>query len=190
MSDTHRVAAAIDKSVANQYAIVGVGETDYGADYRAGRAKAEGYVPPTAMSLGRIAFERALADSGLERGDIDGLCASFTYGGGSPDEFAAELGLTTTHTMRGGGMMPFLAALTAVATGKCDTMAIVHSLPSRASGRQYGGQTYGGGGRDSYYYYHPWGWSSQAAHWAMMFVNYATTYGATEADLGEVAVTA
>ncbi len=91
--------------------------------------------------------------------------------------------------MPGGGMMPFQNALEALAAGACRTMAIVHSLPSRAIGRNYGGQTYSGSGRDSYYYYHPWGWSSQAAHWALMFTYYAATYGATEADLGEVAVT-
>ncbi|MGE0880281.1 MAG: thiolase family protein [Acidimicrobiia bacterium] len=189
MSDTFRHDITVDRSLSNRYAIVGVGETDYAVDYRAAREKPEGYVPPDAATLGRRAFERALADSGLDPSDVDGLCASFTYGGATPDEFAAMLGLRTSYTMRGGGMMPFLSALEAVASGKCDVMAVVHSLPSQSTGRQYGGQTYGGGGRDSYYYYHPWGWSSQAAHWAMMFTHYATTYGATEADLGEVAIT-
>src|SRR6185437_15480946 len=103
----------------------------------------------------RRAFGRALADSGLARHDIDGLCASFPYGGPEPAQFAAALGLSVRHAMRGGGMMPFLPAVQAVASGACDTIAVVHSLPSRAMGRQYGGQTYGGGGRDSYYYYHP-----------------------------------
>jgi hypothetical protein len=48
-------------------AIVGVGETDYHLDYRAARAKARGYEPPTPESLAKTAFERALADSGLKR---------------------------------------------------------------------------------------------------------------------------
>ncbi|MFI5047183.1 MAG: thiolase family protein, partial [Acidimicrobiia bacterium] len=165
------------------------GETDYGDDYRAARSRAAHDTPPDAETLGRRAFDRALADSGLERGDIDGLCASFTYGGAEPAEFARALGLTPRHAMRGGGMMPFQSVLLALASGRCDTIAVVHSLPSRAIGRQYGGQTYVGGGRDSYYYYHPWGWSSQAAHWALMFAYYAATYGVTEADLGAVAVT-
>jgi hypothetical protein len=38
-------------------------------------------------------------------------------------------------------MMPLLAAAGALAAGRCHTMAVVHSLPSRAIGRQYGGQT-------------------------------------------------
>ncbi len=189
MSDTFGQAAVLDPAASGQVAVVGVGETDYGADYRAARSAGDGFVPPDAEALGRRAFERALADSGLGRGDVDGLCASFPYGGAAPEAFAAALGVSPRHTMRGGGMMPFLAAVQAVATRQCDTMAVVHSLPSRAIGRQYGGQTYGGEGRDSYYYYHPWGWSSQAAHWALMFSHYAAAYGASEEDLGAVAVT-
>jgi acetyl-CoA acetyltransferase len=189
VSDTFVAPLTLDRAASGRFAVVGVGETDYGDDYRAARSGAVDRVLPDGESLGRRAFERALSDSGLARGDIDGLCASFTYGGPEPAQFAAALGLTPRHVMRGGGMMPFLAAVQALAAGLCDTIAIVHSLPSRAIGRQYGGQTYEGGGRDSYYYYHPWGWSSQAAHWALMFTHYVSTYGVSEADVGAVAVT-
>jgi acetyl-CoA acetyltransferase len=188
-SDTYMAAVELDPAVGSRFAIVGVGETNYGDDYRASRSGAADRVPADAQSLGLRAFERALSDSGLSRADIDGVCASFPYGGNEPAAFAAALGLTPRFAMRGGGMMPFLSALEALAAGRCDTMAIVHSLPSRSIGRQYGGQTYGGGGRDSYYYYHPWGWSSQAAHWALMFTYYSAAYGASEEDLGAVAVT-
>jgi acetyl-CoA acetyltransferase len=182
-------ASSLGPPAAGAYAIVGLGETDFGDDYRAARSGGPEYVAPDAETLGRRAFERALADSGLALQDVDGLCASFTYGGPEPASFAEMLGIEPRYVMRGGGMMPFGSALEALAAGACQTMAIVHSLPSRASGRNYGGQTYSGSGRDSYYYYHPWGWSSQAAHWAFMFTYYAATYGVTEADLGEVAVT-
>jgi acetyl-CoA acetyltransferase len=189
MSDMFEATASLDPGMSGRFAVVGVGETDYGDDYRRARSDAQDYVPPDGETLGRRAFERALADCGIVREEIDGLCASFTYGGIEPEAFAAALGLTPRHVMRGGGMMPFLAAVAALAAGLCDTIAVVHSLPSRAIGRQYGGNTYRGGGRDSYYYYHPWGWSSQAAHWALMFAHYAATYGLTEEDLGAVAVT-
>jgi acetyl-CoA acetyltransferase len=189
VTDTSAGVVDLDPAWSGRLAVVGVGDTDYGDDYRAARAGGNGYVPPDAVSLGRLAFERALADSGLQRDDVDGVCASLPYGGSEPSAFAAALGLAPRHVMRGGGMMPLLAAAEALAAGRCATMAVVHCLPSRAIGRQYGGQTYGGGGRDSYYYYHPWGWSSQAAHWALMFTYYAATYGATEEDLGAVAVT-
>ena len=111
MSDTFGQAAALDPAASGQVAVVGVGETDYGADYRAARSAADGFVPPDAETLGRRAFERALADSGLSRGDVDGLCASFPYGGTAPEAFAAALGVAPRHIMRGGGMMPFLAAV-------------------------------------------------------------------------------
>ena len=189
MSDTFVAPVTLERGASGRVAVVGVGETDYGADYRAARSGDVDYVPEDAETLGRRAFGRALADSGLSLADIDGLCASFPYGGQEPAQFAAALGLTPRHVMSGGGMMPLLGAVHAVATGSCDTIAVVHSLPSRAIGRQYGGQTYGGGGRDSYYYYHPWGWSSQAAHWALMLTYYVSTYGVAEADLGAVAVT-
>jgi acetyl-CoA acetyltransferase len=189
VTDSFVAATDLGPVVSGRFAVVGVGETDYGDDYRAGRSGAAGYVPPSAETLGQRAFERALADSGLQRDDVDGLCASFTYGGVGSESFATVLGLRPRHVMQGGGMMPFVRAVEALATGMCDTIAVVHSLPSRAIGRQYGGQTYEGGGRDSYYYYHPWGWSSQAAHWALMFTYYAATFGVTEEDLGAVAVT-
>jgi acetyl-CoA acetyltransferase len=189
MTDTSSLISAPSRDAAGKYAVVGVGTTDFGDDYRASRAGGPEYVPPDSETLARRAFEHALADSGLALGDVDGLCASFTYGGPDPASFAKTIGIEARHVMSGGGMMPFQSALEALASGACHTMAMVHSLPSRGIGRTYGGQTYGGSGRDSYYYYHPWGWSSQAAHWALMFTYYAATYGATEADLGAVATT-
>jgi hypothetical protein len=61
-------------------AIVGLGESDFHADYQAARAKAPGYEGHTTESLAIIAFERALADSGLKREDIDGLGINYLYG--------------------------------------------------------------------------------------------------------------
>ncbi len=175
-------------------AIVGVGETDYYLDYKAERAKAPGYEPPTTEGLVLTAFERALAESGLERGDIDGLSTSFTYGGPEPEALAQMLGIKPRYSIQNGNIMagPLPIACAAIAAGKCDTMVMVYSVASRAIGRQYGGSTYAGaagaGAPSSYYYYLPWGWSSQAAHWALMFRYYQATYGATEADLGAVAL--
>jgi len=40
----------------------------------------------------------------------------------------------------------------------------------------------------SYWYYHPWGWSSQAAHWALTAQHYLAKYGLREEDLGIVAM--
>ncbi|CAN7332379.1 thiolase family protein [Phenylobacterium sp. LjRoot225] len=172
-------------------AIVGLGETDYHRDYQAARTRAPGYELPTPESLASSAFERALADSGLRREDIDGLSVSFIYGGPSGDEMAQLLGVRPRHVIEGGGIMagPLPIACAAIAAGKCDTVAMIYAAASRAIGRQYGGRTYDGDAApSSYYYYHPWGWSSQAAHWAFVWSHYQATYGASEADLGAVAV--
>jgi acetyl-CoA acetyltransferase len=172
-------------------AIVGVGETDYHLDYKAARAKAPGYELPTPERLAKTAFERALADSGLRREDIDGLSLSLIYGGPDAKSMARTLNLNPRHLIEDGGILagPLQVVCADIAAGKCDTVAMVYAAASRAIGRQYGGNTYQGGqGPASYYYYHPWGWSSQAAHWALMFQYYQATYGATEEDLGAVAV--
>ena len=70
-------------------AIVGVGETDYGADYRGagGRAMAKGEARYDSYTLASRALKRALDDAGLTKEDIDGLCTGPTLSG----ERASEL---------------------------------------------------------------------------------------------------
>jgi acetyl-CoA acetyltransferase len=172
-------------------AIVGIGETDYRLDYKAARARGPGYEPPTPETLAITAFERALADSGLTRQDIDGVSVSFLYGGPSARETAELLGVNARYAVENGGVMagPLPTVCAAIAAGKCDTVAMVYAVASRSIGRKYGGKTFDGGGAPlSYYYHHPWGWSSQAAHWAFMWRWYQSVYGASEADLGAVAL--
>ncbi len=183
-------SAAPSRELSRKVAIVGLGETDYAADYKAARSKEPTYVPPDPQALGARAFERALADSGLEREQIDGLSVSFTYGGPDPETMAEVLGIRPRYATRAQGLMAGVIplAVEAMVSGECDTMALVYSVASRAIGRRYGGETYQGVGPSSYFYHAPWGWSSQAAHWAFMFQYYQATYGATEADLGSVAV--
>ena len=81
-----------DPALGRKAAIVGVGESDFRADYQAQRAKAPGYEPPTIEGLATKAFDRALADSGLTRDDIDGVAVSYTYGGPAPEDMAQLLG--------------------------------------------------------------------------------------------------
>jgi acetyl-CoA acetyltransferase len=172
-------------------AIVGVGETDYYTDYKAARTKPAGYDPPTPESLAKTAFERALTDSGLKRSDIDGLSVSLIYGGSDPKSMARTLALEPQYLIENGGLLagPLQVVCAAIAAGQCNTVAMVYAAASRAIGRQYGGNTYQSGeGPTSYYYYHPWGWSSQAAHWALMCQHYHATYGTGEEDLAAVAL--
>lgn len=181
-----------DPALSRAAAIVGIGETDYHADYQAERARAPGYEAPTLEALLRLAFERALADAGLARSDIDGIAVSYTYGGPDPVETADLLGLQPRYGIRNGNIMagPLPVVCADIAAGKADTVAMIYAAASRSIGRQYGGATYvgGQGGPSSYYYYHPWGWSSQAAHWALIAQHYHAAYGTREEDLGAVAV--
>ena len=179
------------RELSRKAAIVGIGETDYGADYQAQRAKAEGYEGPTVESLATRAFERALADSGLDRSDIDGLTCSFTYGGPEPRELASMLGLSPRLCRSNGTIMagPLPVACEAIARGEADCIAMVYAVATRSIGRVFGGT--GPGtlyiGPKTYYYFHPWGWSGQAAHWAMICSHYQAKYGVREEELGAVA---
>jgi acetyl-CoA acetyltransferase len=178
-------------TLSRKASVVGLGETDFHLDYQATRAKPEGYEAPTAESLAVTAFERALTDSGLQRKDIDGLSVNFLYGGPSAAEMAQTLAIAPHHSIEGGGTIcagPIPVACKAIAEGKCDTVALIFSVATRSIGRTFGGHKYETDAPSSYYYYHPWGWSSQAAHWAMIWAHYQHQYGATEADLGAVAV--
>lgn len=180
------------RDLSRKAAIVGVGETDYALDYKASRAKAPGYEHPTPENLATIAFERALADSGLRRDEIDGLSVSFLLGGPDATTTANMLGIAPRYCVENGSIMagPLPRVCADIAIGKCDTVAMIFVAASRPVGHQFGGGSYRNHGStpQSYYYYHPWGWSSQAAHWALMFSHYLATYSATEADLGTVPI--
>ncbi|MFC3174084.1 thiolase family protein [Novosphingobium bradum] len=173
-------------------AIVGIGETDYDADYAAARARAPGHEPPTVESLCEIAFARALADSGLDRAEIDGLSLSFTFGGPEPADLARQLGLTVPYCIANGNIMagPLPVVCADIAAGKADTVAMIFAVASRSIGRQFGGLTdrQSADSPPSYYYHHPWGFSSQAAHWALMLAAYQAAHGTREEDLGALAI--
>jgi acetyl-CoA acetyltransferase len=182
-----------DPALARRAAIVGLGETDYAADYQALRAKASDYELPTPEQLARTAFERALADSGLARSDIDGISVSFLYGGPDAPTMAGLLGLGPRYAIENGGIMagPLPRVCADIAAGKADTVAMIYAVASKSIGQQYGGSTYSSdqaGTPSSYYYHHPWGWSSQAAHWAMIVSHYHQQFGTTEDDLAAVAI--
>lgn len=182
---------AIARDLSGRAAIVGLGETDYGIDYAAARAKAPGYEGHTSESLTILAFERALADSGLTRADIDGISVSYLYGGPTPQETADLLGIAPRHLDTGGGIMvgTIPMACAAIAEGKADTIALIYAAATRSIGRKFGGQVHKQDAAPaSYYYYHPWGFSSQAAHWAMIWQRYMAHFGVDEADLASIAI--
>src|SRR5258706_5585042 len=103
MQSPYPLMPQADRALSRKAAIVGVGETDYALDYRATRASVPGWQPPTAETLATTAFERALADSGLRRQEIDGLSVSFLYGGPDAGPMAQALGLAPRQLIDNGG---------------------------------------------------------------------------------------
>ena len=178
------------RNVSGQVAIVGVGDTDYGEDYRAGRregARERGQAGALdSYGLGVRAFRRALEDSGLRKEDIDGIAV----GGPVVHQRVSEiLGINPVWGGDGPADLLIPQAVQAIASGACTTVALIYGNAQRSMGTQYGGPTIMQNQNTSYYYFHPWGWSSQGAHYAMMFKAHQLMYGSTEEQLGTVAVT-
>ncbi|MSQ61491.1 MAG: thiolase family protein [Dehalococcoidia bacterium] len=173
------------RDMSGKVAIVGVGDTDYHADYAAARVKDPNYHFLDSEGLAMKAFYRALEDSGLKKEDIDGLGVS---GPVIHERMAELLGIQPKLNTSGSIWDTMSAAVNAIYSGQCETVALVYGLAQRSMGVRYGGAQIRGGPM-SYYYYHPWGWSSQGAHWALMFKHHQLKYGSTEEQLGAVAVT-
>ena len=181
-------------------AIVGVGETDYGADYRGagGKAMAKGEARYDSYTLASRALKRALDDAGLKKDDIDGLCTGPTLSG----ERASELwGLNPRWSGSGDAAQCIIEATMAIHCGLCTTVPWAGSqwagLPSgsasagnaqRSMDTAYGGARVTGGGITSYFYYAPWGLTSQGALYALFFQRHKLLYGTTEEQLGAIAV--
>ena len=170
-------------------AIIGVGETDYGSDYRASRganAAEKGSGALDSYQLGARALRRALDDAQIGKNAIDGL----VIGGAMASERASEVfGLDPQWGTSGDAAHGTMAAVQAINAGLCTTVAVVYGNAQRSMNTQYGGpQAMGGGGILSYVYYAPWGMTSQGALYAMMFKRHQLEYGTTEEQLAAVSV--
>ena len=169
-------------------AIVGVGDTDYLADYRTplGEAAAVGSGGGDSYVLAARAFRRALDDAGLDKSEIDGLCV----GGPMSHERTSEvLGLNPRWSSSGDAPRSVIEAVQAIKAGLCTTVACVYGNAQRSQNVQYGGpQAMGGGGILSYVYYAPWGLTSQGALYSLMFKRHQLVYGTTEEQLAAIPV--
>lgn len=180
MVDSQRLARLKD-----EVAIVGVGETDYAADYRRARAGEAKY--HDSYGYAAIAFKRALADAGLVRTDIDGLIAnssSLAY-----ERMAEIIGVEPRWACDTEAMGAITEAALAISGGMAETVALVYGLDQRTAGLNYGGNNAVGADKFiSYSYYNPWGMTSQGAIYALMMRRYMEQTGMTSADLGQIAV--
>ncbi|MCC2688360.1 MAG: lipid-transfer protein [Rhizobiaceae bacterium] len=175
--------AASDLSLDNVAAVVGIGQSDWRADYKSVR---EGGKPTDSYGYGAVSFRRALEDAGIQKSDVDGLIV------GSPTSFerASELyGVTPRWGLQADSSQAIVAAMMAIKAGFCEVVALVYGNDQRSAKVQYGGpQAMGGGANLSYVYHAPFGLTSQGALYAMMQRRHMELTGATEADLGQVAV--
>ncbi len=177
------------RPLSNTVAIVGVGETDYLADYRGkagGNAAERGSGAIDSYTLAARAFRRALDDAGLRKHEIDGLCA----GGPVAHERLSEiLGLDPSWGVSGDAPRCIIQAVQAINAGLCTTVALVYGNAQRSLNTQYGGpQAMDGDGILSYVYYAPWGMTSQGALYAMMFKRHQLVYGTTEEQLAAIPI--
>ncbi|HEY5015067.1 MAG TPA: thiolase family protein, partial [Acidimicrobiia bacterium] len=177
-------ATALD-DVSGQVAIAGIGETAY--------TKASGR---SAREIAGEAAERAIADAGLEPGDIDGL----TYSGAFPDfdvaAFHQHFG--TSHEIWsspwGGGMAwaataPHLAA-GAVAQGRARHVLNVFAV---AWATQRGSMTGGPGEVHAAQSLKqnlevPFGWFPQPVYFATIMRRHMIEFGTTEEQFGAIAL--
>lgn len=169
-------------------AIVGVGDTDYRADYRtdAGGAAEKGGGVRDSYTLAARAFSRALDDAGLKKSEIDGLCVG---GPVAHERLSETLGLNPRWGISGDAPRCVVESVLAINAGLCDTVALVYGNAQRSMNTQYGGpQAMGGEAILSYVYYAPWGMTSQGALYAMMFKRHQLVYGTTEEQLAAVPI--
>jgi acetyl-CoA acetyltransferase len=175
------------RSLADQAAVCGVGESAYGR--RLGRS---------AIDLAADAIRAAVADAGLTKNDIDGMAVTFgTPLGADADTLAFTLGLelraytqTWAHGRFTGSALQW-AAMT-VAAGLADVVAClaavsftgVRRLRVGGGGDREGAREGGGGhGEDPVY-----GMTSPGAGAALMAQKYFARYGATGEDLASIPI--
>jgi len=164
-------------------AVVGIGHTDWVGDWSRARA---GERPADSYGYALRAFNEALRDAGLQRGDIQGLIAGPTT---AYERLGEVLGLDPRWGDQADAVLSIVQAIMAIEAGLADVVAVVYGNDQRTAGTQYGGpQAMGGDAFLSYVYHAPWGMTSQGALYAMTFQAYKEARGFTEAELGEVAV--
>lgn len=173
--------ARLDR-LSGEACVVGIGETDYRADYQVKPAPNS----PDSYALAARAFARALADSGLKKDDIDGLVVGPTL---AMERTGEMLGLNTRFTVQADAVNAIIQATLAVTAGLAECVALVYGNNQRSASTQYGGPNAMGGERfQAYVYYAPWGLTSQGALYAMMANRYMAETGFRPADLGAIAI--
>ncbi len=160
------------KALKDKIAIVGVGNTAYGS-----------FPAVSDYGLAAQAFKLALADCGLNKGEIDGLvCCRIPYYA----RMGAILGIDPQWTVQlpaHGRMsgMSIIEAMMALECGAATHVALLYANIGRSRRVNYGGDENAG-------FWDPWGMTSPGAAHALMFRLHMERYGTTTRQLAEVPV--
>jgi acetyl-CoA acetyltransferase len=161
-------------------AIAGVGYTSF--TRRSGR---------TVLDLATEACRNAVTDAGLARDDVDGVGSFSIFSDSVPCSAVATAlalpGLRYTLDLNAAGQSPchaVLMASLAISAGHADAIVIFRALNGRSGLRIGHGAIPGGAGA----YRYPIGYSSYLMYIAMWARRYMIETGATDTDLGAVAV--
>jgi len=168
----------------NEAAIVGIGQTEFSKN--SGRSE---------LQLSAEAVKAALADAGLAPSDVDGM-TTFTLDTSDEIEVARAVGIGDltffNRIPHGGGAAVGVVqqAAMAVATGIADVVVCYRGLNGRSGQRYSAGVAEGVATSDLIHWswYMPYGLMTPASWVAMFTQRYMHEYGATGADLAEVAI--
>jgi acetyl-CoA acetyltransferase len=169
-------------ALSDQIAVVGVGNTDYRADYARARNNEfcdDGY------GYAAAAFRAALADACLDKASIDGLIVGPTL---AHERTAEILGLDVRWSSQGDAVNAVIQGVLAIATGMANFIALVYGNNQRTAGVRYGGPNSVGDRFLSYVYYAPWGMTSQGALYALMMRRYIELWGLGNDDLAPIPI--
>jgi acetyl-CoA acetyltransferase len=174
------------KGLSRRAAIVGVGTTRFGEQYRQTEADV------TAYDYAVDAFCAALSDSGLARTDIDGVIAARLP---SYERLATLIGLRhprLVNVYEGTGRMSGVIlqdAVRAVTTGAATTVACIYGNNGRSAGATYGGsRSDPRAAATNSIYDEMQGMTSPGAYVALMWRRYQHLYGAPDGALASVAI--
>ncbi len=173
----------MDRLLHKAAAVVGIGQTDWVGDYARVRA---GEKPADSYGYGAAAFRAALADAELHRDEVDGLIVGPTT---AYERMGEVLGIDPRWGGQADAVQAVVQAVMAIRCGMAEVVALVYGNNQRSAAVQYGGpEAMGGDAFLSYVYHSPWGLTSQGALYALMYRRHMALNGASEADLGQVAV--
>lgn len=161
-------------------AIVGVGQTDFGALY------ANKDATRNAHGLATAALRAALDDAQMDKSHLDGLITSWVdYG-----RMATVLGIRNprvVHDLQGAGRMSGMAvreAVTMVEAGVADTIALVYGNNGRSVKMKYGGAA----ANPIMAYDTMYGQTSAGAELAMMYRRYQHEFNIPDGALAPIAI--